>query len=147
MDGTVIDNVKYKDGHSDIGKTSLLVQLIAFPTNLTVKVLGGKPLFSVPWENFGSADTSVVYKEGLDFWLATLFRTIPGLDLTSGSSAFTHGVRLRYWDNDIERGQEIFFDTGSESKADRVVRKILQYRDQYFRQKKNISAPQHRQAE
>lgn len=144
MDGTVIDYVKYRDGHADLGKQSLRVQIIAFPSNLTVNGLDGKAIFSVPWENFEHAYTGVVYKEGLDLWGAALFRTIPGLDLLKGSSAFIDGFWLRYWDNDIQREQQIFFDTGSERKADQVVRKIVQCRDQYYRQKKNISGPQRR---
>src|ERR1051326_3489862 len=105
MDGTVIDYATYKQGHSDLGKRSLRVEIVAFPTNLTVRI-PGKALFSVPWENFVSASRGVIWKEGLDIVGALMLRSIPVLDLLGGASSFHDGFWLYYWDNDIDRRQE-----------------------------------------
>lgn len=142
MDGTVIDYVKYRDGHANLGKQSLRVQIVAFPSNLTVKGLDGKALFSVPWGNFENAHSAPVSKEGLASVGAVVLGSIPILEFFA--SSFIQGFWLRYWDNDIQRQQDIFFETGSERKADQVVRKIFQYRDQYHRQTRNVSGPQRR---
>ena len=40
MDGTLIDIVRYMDGHSELGNTPWMVKLIAYPTTLTIVTCG-----------------------------------------------------------------------------------------------------------
>jgi hypothetical protein len=142
MDGKVIANVKYREGHSNLGKQALRVQLTWFPSNLTVTSLEGRALFSIPWENFENAYPGLRMKSGLDSVGAILLGAIPVLDLFANN--FYDGFWLVYWDNDIQREQQVFFDAGSERKAEQVVSNIFICRDHYFRQTRKASGPQRR---
>ena len=142
MDGTVIGKVKYRDGHSDLGLQAISGQIIALPSNLTFQNSEGVGLISVPWENFSNAHQGVLHKEGLAGAGAMLMKSIPGLDIFA--SSYYVGLWLAYWDNDIRRNQDVFFDTVFEPTAEKMVRRIIQCRDQYYRQTKNASSPQRR---
>jgi hypothetical protein len=144
MDGTIIDYVKYRDGHSRLGNQAISGQLIAIPSNLTFRSSDGIGLFSVPWENLENAYQGVLRKTGLANAGSLLLGAIPVLDLFA--SSYYVGFWLVYWDNEIQREQQVFFDVGfgSERRGDQAVRKIFQCRDHYFRQKRNMSSPQQR---
>lgn len=144
MEGVQIDIVKYRAEYSDLGESSAEVELIALPTNLTVKRSDGQALFSVPWSNFQSAQEGSVWKDGLALTVTAIFQSIPLLNLTKAASRFYDGLNIYFWDENIGRNVKVFFDTGSERTAQRIVRAIYQYRDQYHRQVHDESGPKKR---
>ena len=144
MEGVRIDICKYRGEYSDLGEPTAIVELIALPTNLTAKRLDGRALFSMPWSNFHSAEEGSVWKDGLGLWGTAIAQSIPLLNLTSAASRFYQGLTLYFWDESIERNIKVFFDTGSERKAQSIVRAIYQYRDQYHRQAQEVARPKKR---
>src|SRR5687767_9301071 len=118
MEGVRIDSVKYRAEYSDLGESSAVVELIALPTNLTVKRSeDGQALFSVPWSNFQSAQEGSVWKDGLALTGTAFLQSIPLLNLTKFASAFYDGLTIYFWDESIGRNLKVFFDTGSERDA------------------------------
>ena len=134
MAGTVVGRVIYRDGHSNYGEQAISVILIAYTTNLTVLDLSTQtPLFSIPWENISKIRNSVLRKKGLEDLGARILAGIPGLDMMRAASILYKGIQLTYWDDEIQRDLNIFFDTSSDRKADRYREELFRWRDEYFR--------------
>ena len=144
MSGGFIGFAKYRDGHASIGPTVIRSRLVAYPTNLSVEDDAGKPLFSIPWGNFVDAHPSILTKEGVASGASTLFSTIPILNLTNASTPYFIGFRIDYWDEEIQREQDVFFECGSDRKADDMVRKLFAYRDTFYRTLGNQGRPKTR---
>lgn len=145
MDGVLIDQVKYIDGHADLGRQNIRVKLVAFPTNLTIfDRESNDPLFSIPWGSFKSAWVSTLSKKGIDSVVSFVIDLVPGIGILSQAAPFYYGIYISFNDEELQRVQKVFFATGSDHKSDKVVRNIIQYRDNYYRSLNRSSGPRRR---
>ncbi|MCB9112231.1 MAG: hypothetical protein H6634_13390 [Anaerolineales bacterium] len=143
MNSVFVASVRYLEGHSYLGERTINVNLVAYPSNLSIFDAGdNQPLFSIPWANFSSAQTGYAEKRGLGSGGAFVLRTIPGLDLLGAADPFHDGVRVIFWDEEIQRTQNVFFATRSKRKARELMQVIYQYRDNYHRTLGKGSRPQ-----
>lgn len=146
MGGTHIEYVKYIDGYSDLGEQTIQVRIIAYPSNLSIfNRQDNTPLFSIPWGNFSNVQEDFLQKTGLASGGAFLLRSIPVIGVLKSADPYYVGFRIDFWDEEIQRRQEVFFSTGTEPKAKRVVREIMHHRDNYFRIMKRSSDPTRRE--
>ena len=140
MEGTVIDTVKYMDGHWQLQNKSWVVKLIAYPSNLAVvRVIDNTPLFSIPWQIMDNVFDSVVSKEGLASFVSYAINQIFPV-----TSQFYDVIFIEFFDEEIQREQRVTFATGSSRKAENLARKIMSMRDNYFRLLKQSSGPARR---
>src|SRR5215208_4325707 len=126
MDGTIIDLVKYIKGYSRLGEQTIQVALSALPASMTAtKITEKEPLFSIPWGNLSEMQIGYVEKRGVEAGRAFLFRSIPVIGMFSAFDAQYDGFWVTFWDEEIQRSQNVYFATRSDRHASDVIQKIL----------------------
>lgn len=143
MKSVLIASVRYLEGHSYLGERTINVNLVAYPSNLSIfDAADNQPLFSIPWANFSIAQTGYVEKRGLGSGGAFVLRIIPVLDLLGAADPFHDGIWVTFWDEEIQRTQNVFFATKSKRNARELMQTMYQYRDNYHRTLGKGSRPQ-----
>ena len=109
MNSSIIGNMKYIDGHSDLGLRKIPVTLVAYPSNITVfHEEDNSPLFSIPWENIDNVWEGTIEKRGWDYTASYFTALIPFVDNTNLAERFFIGFWIKYWDEEIRRNQQVF---------------------------------------
>lgn len=145
MKGSEIGQMKYIDGHSNLGLQTIPVTLVAYPSNLTIHNKDtNRPLFSILWENFENVWRDTIEKRGLAYTGSFFASLIPFVDNTNLAETYYIGMYISYWDEDIRRKQQVFFYTFSRDRAEEYCRLIMAYRDSYFHSAGRHSRPRDR---
>ena len=145
MSGKVFAEAKYFYGHPELGRRRIKIQLSAYPTNLTLTDKSSRlPLLSIPWPNILKVDSVRESKKGLEDLAGFILREIPFFPLDGPASYNHNGFVIVYWDEDVQRNQEIFIVASREKIRDRMMNAIWKYRDNFFRTVGGGSRPDRR---
>jgi hypothetical protein len=145
MSGKVIASAKYRDGHSRYGEKTIPVELIGYASNLTITdSRSDSTMFSIPWGSVEGFSKAIIFKKGLADFASTFASIIPGLDLTRATDQYHEGFDITFSDEEIQRYQRVKFSVSSERKAEKIVRELYRWRDEYFRSMGRSSKPSRR---
>lgn len=145
MEGKPFARVKYLEGHSKLGRRKIPVTLVAYPTCLTLQHTNDhEDLISIPWPNLSVLRTDWSRKTPFEGEVSIWVSMIPILGETRYSDWKKNGLRVTYWDEEVQREMKIFLDTGTLRRADKIKDAILSYRDDYYRFMGRHAGPQRR---
>ncbi len=136
MSGTPFAYATYVLGDTNIGLRRMAILFVHFNTYLAIQERYGQKRYlqSIPWTNIEVIKWGVQRKSGGALLASDLLSWIPLIgDITVGQSE-DDGFYLHYIDNESGSIQTPFFATGSRlERRDKVIHRILAYRDDFNR--------------
>lgn len=145
MAGRIFAEAKYFSGHPEIGNDRIRIHLEVHSSNLTLRRRdNGIALLSIPWANIRNISPGVGDKNIAEDFLGSILRMFEFLPWNRYSDLYIEGLWLSYWDEEVQRAQEIFIGANTDRHRDKMINAIWGYRDQFYRGVNKQSGPQRR---